>query len=556
MINNKSIKTFVNNLHSIKNSPDTTLRLVSDELVNFAEELKLGFMEITTEFHSPTLDEKDSKVKVVLYKNPQGYNEQPLSKQFLSTNMGNIKFTACPSLNSTWTEEEISDIVFIFQTIYILTERSQFFSSMISYQETDFYTGAKNLQGLHTIGDLLFEHNELSLYTVIFLNIKNLRFYNLLHGEKNVNYMLRVYTMMTINFLKDKGFFAHLGGDNFVTLIKSENLPEYFKFTSNILIPVDSNGIMQNVSIATRAGVYDIQPGVPFSIALSNASFALGMSKKSMQNDTVLFDQDLNEKLFEAKKISSSFLNALDNNEISVFYQPKIDLTTKKIFGAEALSRWQKEKLLLPEEFLPHLETEGLTYKLDLFVLNKICVDIKTWIKKGIPIVPISFNISQFDFYYDNLESDIIEIINLHNIKPSFIEIEIPELRDSKLYPRLERFINTMSKFGVKICLDQFGTKTASLSMLSSFHFDTLKINREVVNQLLLKNKVNLIFTKALLAITKELNIKVIAQGIETSEHLSHLKKIGCKFGQGFYFEKPLYQIEFENLLLQEKNYY
>ena len=77
MINNKSIKTFVNNLHSIKNSPETTLRLVSDELVNFAEELKLGFMEITTEFHSPTLDEKDSKVKVVLYKNPQGYNEQP-----------------------------------------------------------------------------------------------------------------------------------------------------------------------------------------------------------------------------------------------------------------------------------------------------------------------------------------------------------------------------------------------------------------------------------------------------------------------------------------------
>ena len=113
-----------------------------------------------------------------------------------------------------------------------------------------------------------------------------------------------------------------------------------------------------------------------------------------------------------------------------------------------------------------------------------------------------------------------------------------------------------MSEYGVKICLDKFGTKTSSLSLLSSYHFDTLKINREVVNQLLLKNKVNLIFTKALLAITKELNIKVIAQGIETSEHLSHLKKIGCKFGQGFYFEKPMYQIEFENLLLQEKNYY
>ena len=261
MINNKSIKTFVNNLHSIKNSPETTLRLVSDELVNFAEELKLGFMEITTEFHSPTLDEKDSKVKVVLYKNPQGYNEQPLSKQFLSTNMGSIKFTACPSLNSTWTEEEISDIVFIFQTIYILTERSQFFSSMISYQETDFYTGAKNLQGLHTIGDLLFEHNELSLYTVIFLNIKNLRFYNLLHGEKNVNYMLRVYTMMTINFLKDKGFFAHLGGDNFVTLIKSENLPEYFKFTSNILLkPNNLYAVFNFFSIFILCSILKISP--------------------------------------------------------------------------------------------------------------------------------------------------------------------------------------------------------------------------------------------------------------------------------------------------------
>lgn len=556
MINNKTIKSFINNLHSIKNSPETTLRLVSDELVNFAEELKLGFMEITTEFHSPTLDEKDSKVKVILYKNPQGYNEQPLNKQFLSTNMGSIKFSACPSLNTTWTEEEISDIVYIFQIIFILTERAHFFSSMISYKETDFYTGAKNLQGLHTIGDLLFEHNELSLYTVIFLNIKNLRFYNLLHGEKNVDYMLKVYTMMTLDFLKDKGYFGHLGGDNFVALIKTEFVPDYLKFSSKIVIPVDSNGIMQSVSISARAGVFNIQPGVPFFIALSNASFALEMSKKSMQNDTVLFDQNLNEQLFQAKKISNSFLNALDNGEISVFYQPKIDLLSKKIFGAEALSRWQKDKILLPEEFLSHIETEGLSHKLDLFVLNKICIDIKTWIKKGIPIVPISFNISQFDFYYDNLEFDMIEIINLHNIKPSFIEIEIPELKDSKLYPRLESFINTMSKFGTKICLDQFGTKTSSLSILSSYHFDTLKINKNIVNQLMLKNKVNYIFTKALLAITKELNVKVIAQGIETSEHLSQLKKIGCKFGQGFYFEKPLYQIEFENLLLQEKNYY
>jgi EAL domain-containing protein (putative c-di-GMP-specific phosphodiesterase class I) len=121
---------------------------------------------------------------------------------------------------------------------------------------------------------------------------------------------------------------------------------------------------------------------------------------------------------------------------------------------------------------------------------------------------------------------------------------------------RLGKFINTVSEFGIKVCLDKFGTKTSSLSLLNSFHFDTLKMNQDVLNSLLSKNKVNIIFTKALLSITKELNIKVVALGVENSEHLLPLKKLGCKFGQGFYFERPLYHIEFENLLLQEKRFY
>ena len=134
----------------------------------------------------------------------------------------------------------------------------------MSFQEIDFFTGAKNLQGLHSIGDNLFEKEELKDYTTIFLNIKNLRFYNLLYGEKNGNYILRVYSMMSQNFIGSNGFFAHLGGDNFVSLIKTDFVKEYLRFISKVVIPIDANGVMQNVNINVRAGIAPIQSGTSF----------------------------------------------------------------------------------------------------------------------------------------------------------------------------------------------------------------------------------------------------------------------------------------------------
>ena len=121
------------------------------------------------------------------------------------------------------------------------------------------------------------------------------------------------------------------------------------------------------------------------------------------------------------------------------------------------------------------------------------------------------------------------------------------------MYLRKKNFIKTVTDFGIKIALDNFGTNTTSLSTLSAYPFTTLKITNEDVNNLLTKKKTNKIFTKALLAITKELNIQVIAQGIESKEHLDKIKTLGCKFGQGFYLNEPLYKIEFENLLATRK---
>jgi EAL domain-containing protein (putative c-di-GMP-specific phosphodiesterase class I)/GGDEF domain-containing protein len=556
MIDNKHLKKFIKNLHNITDSKELVLQSISDELQNFAEEIKLGHLEVTLDFNAPTAENQNVTHSVVLYTNSNGFEKDSLKQNFLSANSNSIKIYANPVKNSSWNEEEKSDIQFIFQTIFILLERVHFFTTLMSFQEIDFFTGAKNLQGLHSIGDNLFEKDELKDYTTIFLNIKNLRFYNLLYGEKNGNYILRVYSMMSQNFIGSNGFFAHLGGDNFVSLIKTDFVKEYLKFISKVVIPIDANGVMQNVNINVRAGIAPIQSGTSFPIALSNASFALRIAKESVQNDFVWFEKEVSQQFFISQKISNSFQKALSNNEIQVLYQPIVNLNTKTIVGAEAVSRWQSDKLYLPKEYLPHLEADGLTHILDLFVLEKICIDIKTWEQKRIPIYPISFNLSAFDLYHEDFEDKIIKIVSGYNVNPEFIEIEIPEIHDPKLIMRLGKFINTVSEFGIKVCLDKFGTKTSSLSLLNSFHFDTLKMNQDVLNSLLSKNKVNIIFTKALLSITKELNIKVVALGVENSEHLLPLKKLGCKFGQGFYFERPLYHIEFENLLLQEKRFY
>lgn len=551
MIKSEAIKKYFNNVYNIKNSPETTLQLISAEFTQISKELKLGYLKISTSLLSETSKLTDS----ILFSSEEGYNDsvEPLKKQFLGTNSNYTKFIAYPEKNVTWSEEETSDLIFILQTIFVLIERSHFFSSMVSFQETDVATGAKNLEGLQAIGAMLFEQDELKNYSVLFMNIKNFRFLNHLYGEKNGNYILKLFTMMSKDFISQKGYFGRLGGDNFVALIKSEIVNDYLQFLSSISIPVDSNGTMHNVSIKTRIGISSIPQGLPFLAALTNASSALKVSKESLQNEIVWFEKEIGDKLFQSKKITTSFPKALSNEEILVLYQPKYDLISNTIIGAEALSRWQSDTLLMPQEYISHLESEGLIHNLDLFVLERICIDIKSWEQKGIPTVPVSFNISEMDLYYDYFESDIIKILKKHNVNPNFIEIEIPETHDPKIQTRKKTFIKTVTDFGIKIALDNFGTNTTSLSTLSAYPFTTLKITNEDVNNLLTKKKTNKIFTKALLAITKELNIQVIAQGIESKEHLDKIKTLGCKLGQGFYLNEPLYKIEFENLLATRK---
>jgi EAL domain-containing protein (putative c-di-GMP-specific phosphodiesterase class I) len=251
----------------------------------------------------------------------------------------------------------------------------------------------------------------------------------------------------------------------------------------------------------------------------------------------------------------------LETNEFEVFYQPKIDFSTKKLCGCEALSRWRRNgELLQPGQFIPILEREGTICALDFYVLNKVCEDIKDWISKGLTPVRVSTNFSRLHMHNLKLAEDIFNVIQRKGIDPSYIEIELTESIGYDDFDALEKFVNKLHGYGISTSLDDFGTGYSSLNLLSELHVDVIKLDKSFVTppkqaedeteaSYKQRLKSNHIVIKTIINMALELGLDVICEGVETKEQAAMLEGLGCHMAQGFLYDKPIPHDEFENRL-------
>ncbi|ADI62997.1 EAL domain-containing response regulator [Trichormus azollae] len=264
--------------------------------------------------------------------------------------------------------------------------------------------------------------------------------------------------------------------------------------------------------------------------------------------------QKLTPRMQLLEKSLYRVIKEYDFKGFEIYYQPIMDINTGKITSAESLLRWDSDELgqISPSEFIPLAESNGLIIPIDNWVLKNVCKKIKNWYDAGISGFTITINLSAVEFNQPGLISKIIGLIDTNQLDPSSLEIELTE---SKIIEDVQSAINTMNELrllGIKIAIDDFGTGQSSLNYLQNFPVNTIKIDRDFIHDIS-NNYSKSVITKSMIKMAQELNLRIIAEGVETEAELLFLKQNRCDAIQGFLFSPALPAVEFEKLVFGKK---
>ncbi|MBH8565264.1 EAL domain-containing response regulator [Nostoc sp. CENA67] len=272
-----------------------------------------------------------------------------------------------------------------------------------------------------------------------------------------------------------------------------------------------------------------------------------------------LSHQSTNKTLSPKRQILEISLHRVVRNqnfleEFEVYYQPIVDIKSGQIIAAESLLRWQSPELglVLPTEFIPLAESTGLIIPVDRWVLQNVCKQIKSWHDAGIPYLTVTVNLSVMEFNQPDFIDKIVEFININHLEPQYLEIELTESMIMQDVNSAIATMNELQSLGVSIAIDDFGTGYSSLIYLKNLPVNTLKIDRYFIHNVAQDYQKSAI-TKALIEMAHNLNMQVVAEGVETEAELSFLRENNCNAMQGFLFSLPLPAAEFENFLWNNK---
>jgi EAL domain-containing protein (putative c-di-GMP-specific phosphodiesterase class I) len=264
-------------------------------------------------------------------------------------------------------------------------------------------------------------------------------------------------------------------------------------------------------------------------------------AKEHGKNNFQFYAETMNATAFERLTLENALHKALERGELVLYYQPKVDVSSRKIIGIEALLRWNHpvRGLVLPDEFLPLAEETGLTVPIGDWVLRTACIQNKAWQTAGLPCIPISVNISRRQFDQKNLREIVMKALQDAGLAAHFLELEITE---STIMPNPDKaasLLRALKAAGIKISIDSFGTGYSSLDQLRRMPLDFLKIDRSFIINISARAE-DADITRAIIGLAHSLKLKVIAEGVETEEQFAFLRELGCNEARGYLFSKPV----------------
>ncbi|PSB30711.1 putative bifunctional diguanylate cyclase/phosphodiesterase [Chlorogloea sp. CCALA 695] len=396
------------------------------------------------------------------------------------------------------------------------------------------------------------------LFAVIYLSLDRLKNINNLLGYEVGNLVLRNAAQKLTSCLSHRDILARHESNKFAiiqTNIKS--VDEVVELAEKIIkeltksISINNNEVFNSISIGIS--IYPSEPTEVDSI-LGNAVRAMDRAKAQGQNKYQFYCRELNNKLQERLMLEKDLHNAINNGEMLLHYQPQVCLRTGKIMGVEALLRWYSpiHGFVSPAKFIPIAEETGLIISIGEWVLRTACAQNCSWQLAGFPLIKVAVNISSRQFKEQNLVEIVTQVLQETGLKANYLELEITE---SLIIDNIQQAITTMNQLhdmGISLSLDDFGTGYSSLNHLKRLPIDLLKIDQSFVRELTIGSD-DAAIVKAIISLAHNLQLSVIAEGVETEAQLEYLRRNGCDEIQGYYISRPVPAEVLAKQLQQEK---
>lgn len=393
-------------------------------------------------------------------------------------------------------------------------------------------------------------------YSLAAMNIRQFKFINEIFGTRAADLLLCHMKSVIADNVTENEYYCRNSEDMFYLLLRDTDRDRIKERIGKMIQEISRYAICNNrdyrillyCGVVIGTDVEDEEPSVKKS--MTHVRFALDTARQSLKNNIWFYDTRLHEDEKLQNYVESHMNQALDNHEFKLYLQPKVNLSTGRTSGAEALVRWIAEegRIIYPGQFIPVFEANGFCVNLDMYMLEEVCRQIRKWIDDGLTPVPVSVNQSKLLFYEADYIDNLKSLLDKYQIPAELISLEILEGLASENVNELNKRIGRLREIGFKISLDDFGSGYSSMNTLASLEIDELKFDRgfllglkdsgeEYERQIIIMNEI--------VELTKKLKISTVVEGVETKENEELVRALGCEYGQGYYYSMPMSASEF-----------
>ncbi|MGG4397196.1 bifunctional diguanylate cyclase/phosphodiesterase [Paenibacillus thiaminolyticus] len=399
--------------------------------------------------------------------------------------------------------------------------------------------------------------NERFSIAVLYMDLDRFKRINDTFGTDFGDMLLMQIAERLLRTMTDNDVVARMEGDEFAcffTFVESEAEvhKRIVQWLSVLEEPFYLNDVPVHVTMSIGIAMVENPGAMNGAQAMKHADLALSRVKEQGKNGFLFYVPEMNDRPLERLTLENDMRRGLKKEEFELYYQPQYDMNTERIVGMEALVRWNHpvRGMISPGEFIPIAEENGFIVALGTWVLEEACRQNKEWQQKGYPPIPVSVNLSVRQFEMDNLSETVQEVLAKTGLNPAYLDLEITESMTMDV-PRASPVLQQLKDMGVAISIDDFGTGYSSLHYLKNFPIHRLKIDRSFVRDLQ-QDPNDAAIVSAIIALGHNMNMQVIAEGVETEEQLLFLQKHNCDEIQGFYFSPPLSCQRFEQLFREQ----
>jgi diguanylate cyclase (GGDEF)-like protein len=403
-------------------------------------------------------------------------------------------------------------------------------------------------------------------FAVALIGLDDFKRINDTYGHSIGDNLLKNISSKLIDTLRDSDYIARIsdeddliarmGGDEFMILLHAivdiKNINQVVKRIHSQLSKVyEISG--REIFISVSIGISKFpEDGEDAETLIKNADSALHYAKNEGKNRYQFYSQSMNEAVTELLNIEIDLQKALKEKELLLYYQPKIDISTKKIIGMEALIRWKRSggNFISPAKFIPIAETNGLIIPISDFVLRTACLQNKMWHEAGLEKIKVAVNVSGYQFGQKDLVNDTLKALDDIVFDPQYLELEITETSIMKNPESAVKKLSKLREMGIHISIDDFGTGYSSLNYLQRLPLDSLKIDISFIRNVL-SNPNDATIVKTIIAMAHNLGLEVIAEGVENEHQLSFLEEHECDIVQGYFFSPPVPAEDFLSLFTE-----